>query len=54
MRKSRDYDEVTLDATKRLLKRLPSNITVHLRNGVAVNDTENLCLVAVEEPVVTR
>jgi hypothetical protein len=48
MRKSRDYDEVTLNATKRLLKRLPSNITVHLRNGVAVNDDTDSAAVAVE------
>ena len=38
MRKSRDYDEVTLDAFKRLMKRLPRESRFNFRNGDAVND----------------
>ena len=38
MRKARDYDEVTLDAFKRLMKRLPRTMRVNYRNGDPVND----------------
>ena len=38
MRKARDYDEVTLDAFKRLMKRLPRENRFNYRNGDAVND----------------
>ena len=38
MRKARDYDEVTCDAFKRLMKRLPRTMRVNYRNGDPVND----------------
>jgi hypothetical protein len=38
MRKANQYDDVTLDAYKRLMKRLPREQRVNYRNGDAVND----------------
>ena len=41
MRKSRNYDDITLDAYKRLMKRLPRELRVNFRNGDAVNDNRD-------------
>ena len=41
MRKARDYDTVTLDAYKRLMKRIPREMRVNYRNGDAVNDNRD-------------
>ena len=48
MRKARDYDTVTLDAYKRLMKRIPREMRVNYRNGDAVNDNRD----GMETPVV--
>ena len=41
MRKSRNYDDITLDAYKRLMKRLPRELRVNFRNGDPVNDNRD-------------
>ena len=41
MRKANQYDDVTLDAYKRLMKRLPREMRVNYRNGDPVNDNRD-------------
>ena len=41
MRKAKDYDDITLDAYKRLMKRLPRELRVNYRNGDSVNDNRD-------------
>ena len=53
MRKCRDYDEVTLDAFKRLMKRLPRENRFNYRNGDAVNDNTDGSEASVEVVEIT-